>query len=269
MKTIKEYIANGEINAVTHNGVCHADDLFVTALLSLAATEYGVSLNLVRTRNEDEIPSNAIIFDVFGGELDHHNQDGPVDGRKLAAFGLAWRAFKNEIKELFSIDEESWVNIDQSLVKFVDHTDNTGEVNPLSYVINSYVSAYDSNNMDKAFEALLIMCEQMLKNVLEKERKMSEDRKILNSLPTIEVNGKIFALKEELGYLSTGVSHPTLNGIIIHMGDNLQDGDWMIKCFCGTYLSKKGLRNEGDVIFTHQTGFMGKAKTLDAILSVI
>lgn len=269
MKTIKEYITNNVITAVTHNGVCHADDIFVAALLSLVATEYEVSLNLVRTRDEKEIPENAIIFDVFNGELDHHNNDGPVDGRKLAAFGLAWRAFKNEIKGIFSIDEESWVNIDQSLVKFVDHTDNTGEANPLSYVINSYVSAYDNNNMDKAFEALLTMCEQMLKNVLEKERKMTDDRRILNSLPVMEVNGKKFAIKREIGYLSTGVSHPTLNGVIIHMGDNIPDGDWMVKCFCGTLLTKKGIRNEGDVIFTHQTGFMGKGKTLEAVLSVI
>lgn len=266
---IKDYISNTVINVVTHSGVCHADDLFTVALLKWAAKKYNAVIHVIRTRIEEEVPENSIVVDVFNGELDHHNNDGPVDGRKLAAFGLTWRKFKKEFKELFELDEESWISIDQALIKYIDNTDNTGDMNPLSYLLNSYVSTYESKEMDDAFNDLMLVCYHFLEVILLKERKLTEDRKILNSLPTIEINGKVFAVKNEIGYLATANTHPKLNGIIIHRGDNLPEGDWMIKCFTGTVLSKAGIRNESDVIFTHPNGFLGKAKTYEAILSII
>ena len=61
------------LNLYTHDGLFHADDVFATALLSLMAEEIHV------TRGSDlDLPADDgswIIFDIGGGELDHHTPE--------------------------------------------------------------------------------------------------------------------------------------------------------------------------------------------------
>lgn len=273
MRKVSEFFVDGKLNVVTHNGIMHTDDLFSYALITLIMDKKypEIEIVLTRTRDESQVPFGALVFDVFNNEFDHHDKDQTqIDGRKLASFGKLFRAFKEEVCEVFDIDYISWSNIDQNLVKFVDHTDNTGEMNPLSFAFNGIVqgTAVDPAG-DDSFTMISSIASMMLRGVLYKEHQATKDRAILESLPVENINGKRIAIKLEPGYLSTDPVQENLDGIIIRMGDDEVAGKWMIKMFNGLSVTKSGLRNEGDIIFTHPNGFMGKANTLEAIKSVI
>lgn len=271
-RTLNSLMVNKAITCVTHNGVMHTDDLLSFSLIYLLAKtlDQENKVMLVRTRDENEIPAEGyIVFDVFNGVYDHHNNDAPVDGRKLAAIGLLWRAFKYDICTTFKLDDRAWENIDTTFIKPIDHTDNTGEMNPLSYAINGLVSA---DNPTSSLTFLKITFEYtipMLKAIIDREAKGTADRRILASLPVKEIKGKRFAFKEEMGFLQTDANQQDLDGIICRMTDDPIQGMWMVKMFNGGSLSKCGLRNEGDVVFTHPNGFMGKMNSLDALYDCI
>ena len=62
-----------KLNLFTHNGLFHADDVFAAAMLSLLSDD----VNIVRGGDDDvpEDKENWIIFDIGGGELDHHTEE--------------------------------------------------------------------------------------------------------------------------------------------------------------------------------------------------
>ena len=90
------------LHLYTHDGLFHADDVFATALISLMTKEYDV------TRGPDtEIPEDKtdwIIFDIGGGEFDHHSPENkeangchPNTDIPYAACGLIWKKYYQEI----------------------------------------------------------------------------------------------------------------------------------------------------------------------------
>ena len=100
------------LNLYTHDGLFHADDVFAAAMLSLMAEEIHV------TRGSDlDLPADDgswIIFDIGGGELDHHTPENkehngthPNTNIPYAACGLVWRKYYREI--LAEMEErEAW-----------------------------------------------------------------------------------------------------------------------------------------------------------------
>ena len=109
---------------VTHSGGFHADDVFAVATLQL--TLGSENMQVIRTREDDEIAGADYVVDV-GGQYDHdtkrydHHQVGaPVreNGIPYAAFGLVWRHYGEEIcgsKEVAEkIEEKLCVAIDAS-----------------------------------------------------------------------------------------------------------------------------------------------------------
>ena len=89
------------LNLYTHDGIFHADDVFAAALLSLMCED----INVVRGSDTD-IPEGGdwIVFDIGGGELDHHTPEnkennGTHPGTEIpyAACGLVWRKYYPEV----------------------------------------------------------------------------------------------------------------------------------------------------------------------------
>lgn len=268
MNTIKDFVNNGFVTAYTHGGVMHADDIFSTALIICLCNKQKLDYVVIRLPRDITSVEDGIVYDVLNGQFDHHDKkNDQVNGRKLASFGKLFHHFKEEICSLFHLDEEAWNNIDQNLVKSIDHTDNTGEMNPLSYMFNC--SLAESKHTDEDFMIMVSYAKKIILSCFNKERIGAMDREIINNLPVITVKGKVFAVKEEPGYISVPMTHPVLSGVIIRMGDDAIQGKWMIKMCNGLSLSKTGLRNEGDVVFTHPNGFMGKTNTLDAAIDCI
>lgn len=126
-----------KLNLYTHDGKFHADEVFATAMLSLIAKE----INVVRGP-DTEIPEGDdwIVYDIGGGELDHHTQEnrgnnGTHPGTQIpyAACGLVWQKFHEEILEALNCPEtfyeEAFRRVDRSLVQGIDVCDN--EFNPV------------------------------------------------------------------------------------------------------------------------------------------
>ena len=122
-----------KLNLYTHDGLFHADDVFATALLSFMAEE----INVVRGGDLD-IPEDKdkwIIFDIGGGELDHHTpqnkeNNGTYPGTDIpyAACGLVWKKYyKNILTELDCPErymESVFQRLDTSLIQGIDAEDN-------------------------------------------------------------------------------------------------------------------------------------------------
>ena len=127
-----KYMYN-ELNLFTHNGLFHADDVFAAAMLSLLADHVNI-----RRGGDEDVPEDKdkwIIFDIGGGELDHHtpecreiNGTHPGTNIPYAACGLVWRKYYREILEEEGCPEKYmesvYSRIEKSLVLGIDASDN-------------------------------------------------------------------------------------------------------------------------------------------------
>ena len=122
-----------KLNLYTHDGLFHADDVFATALLSLMTDE----INVVRG-NDTDLPENKadwIIYDIGGGELDHHSPENkeangthPGTNIPYAACGLVWKKYHKEILEAEDCPK-NYINgvyqkMENSLILGIDAEDN-------------------------------------------------------------------------------------------------------------------------------------------------
>ena len=124
-----------EANAITHNGVFHADEVFATALLSMIA-----EVRLIRTRSvkAEDKREGVIMYDVGGKYsvwdkvFDHHQKDFSLtheDGTKLSSFGMLWYLYgRFALCDVYdcpvSYIEFAFNDINNRLVKWIDGRDN-------------------------------------------------------------------------------------------------------------------------------------------------
>lgn len=117
---------NQEVTCLaTHNGTLHADDVFSYVILDRVFPSH----QLIRSRDPKELEKADIVFDVGGGEYDHHTttKEYRENGIPYASFGLIWRKFGKEfLKSHMYHDEIDFVHqkIDETLVQAVDAFDN-------------------------------------------------------------------------------------------------------------------------------------------------
>lgn len=182
------------VNAITHTGVSHADDVMVTAILLKLRGE----LTLMRTfKVPGGISEDVIIYDIGGGKYDHH-QTGGNGGRKLdppyktkddkeineipySSVGLIWRDFGRQIISETEPDfseaqvELVWTLIDRDLISGIDVADN-GKLPQADYpvqgfslyqVISSFNPNWDSGeSFDDAFVRAVEFAGTVFDNVL-------------------------------------------------------------------------------------------------------
>ena len=147
----------------THCGVVfHADDVFSAAFLKILNPEIEISRGFKIPENFDRI-----VFDMGGGEFDHHFKGAPVreDGTPYSSFGLLWERFG---RSLFKT-ELSFKKIEENIVIPVDKTDCTGVMNPLSYMITGFNKDLDDNQSpDELFFEAVEMAKSMLERSIKK-----------------------------------------------------------------------------------------------------
>lgn len=120
------------LNLYTHDGILHADEVFSAAMFSLIARDF----HLVRGP-ENQVPEGPdwIVFDIGGGELDHHSREnrernGTHPGTEIpyASCGLVWKKYHAEILRELGCPEEyledAYMNVDRSLIQGIDAEDN-------------------------------------------------------------------------------------------------------------------------------------------------
>ena len=122
--------------AVTHNGLFHADDVCGFIILRML----NPNIQIIRTNDLDKIDvTDKIVFDIGGGEFDHHDRDQLQyrDEEHLfpyASFGLLWRKYGHFIMG----SEELAEAYDNKFVKYIDQTDNTSTPNLVSSIVSSF-----------------------------------------------------------------------------------------------------------------------------------
>ena len=114
-----------DANLITHAGTFHADDVFATAFL----TKIIDNPVLCRINNyTDDIEKDAIIYDIGGGEFDHHQINAKVrdENFKYSSIGLLFKKFGEKYLRTLINDniEEIFLEIEKNLIKQIDAIDN-------------------------------------------------------------------------------------------------------------------------------------------------
>lgn len=133
-----------DANAITHGGIFHADDVMATAILVFYADtnegrqRFPTGIKLYRSVGNDlsyaQSTNNALIYDVGGGEFDHHIKAKLFfrrNGVPYAACGLIWRNLGQSIGEEYGINPNS---IDKILIEPIDARDNGLNISSLAFV---------------------------------------------------------------------------------------------------------------------------------------
>lgn len=135
-----------DANFVTHNGSFHADEVMTLCILSTIFND----IKLFRTTKLSD--TNAFVFDMGGGEFDHHGKDfnkTRENGVKYASCGLVWKAFGKSILKDLGIEniDEMFEFVDKDLVCDIDRFDNGQnlEINT-DYSVKSIPSLIESFN---------------------------------------------------------------------------------------------------------------------------
>jgi len=271
-KELKEIIAeasmqNSVVKLVTHNGVCHTDDISSTVILQMLFESLSIKTEVLRTRNEQDIPSEGpvIVYDVFGGRLDHHQDDSISRGRQLSAIGKIWSWGKDVFIQAFKIDEDAWNDIDKHLFKHIDITDNTGEMNPLNYSVNSIRGCQPTE--EAAFEMTCMFIRTILDSVIKQAQDCVVLKKEFRKLPTKKIEGLNLKVNDDPSHFIRPFFSPEFDGYIWKK----ENDTWAIRLNSKVYELKPAIK-AGEipgVIFTHKNGFMGEICSLDDIKKVI
>lgn len=152
------------MEAMTHATIFHADDVFASAFLRILNPD----IKIIRAF---KVPDNfdGIVFDIGGGEFDHHFEGAPVrpNGVPYSSFGLLWERFG---RSLFQT-ETSFQKVDEQLIQAIDLSDCTGEKNPLSLLISSFNTNWDSSeDNNEAFKRAVKVAQEMLSEFIESMR---------------------------------------------------------------------------------------------------
>lgn len=263
-----------KVYLITHDGLPHCDDVACISLFSLYFKKRGIEIELIRTRDENILSSyknkdNVIIFDIGGGDLDHH-KDEITDGRNYSSIGKVWAKFKKEFKKTFRIDEGSWKNIDTKFISFIDETDNTGEMNPFTYYFNTVRSLEDEGELSKeSLNACINFMEQAWNTILISENKRSKERKLYKKLPTVQLLGMHFKYNDNPEvFINMGLNEDYISGYIWKTKDNTYA---VRRARNDQNLLIPGLakNEELGIIFTHKNGFMGEITNLNYLENII
>lgn len=173
----------------THGGVFHADDVFATALLMLINPD-------IRVIRGFKAPENftGIVYDIGGGEYDHHQRDSRVreNGVPYAAFGLLWERFGTML-----LGGEDAREFDRSFVQPLDKSDNTGEANMISTIIADKRPSWQepSRQVEDAFWEAVHLAKEMLEGRFRQVRADREAYDIVRE-KAAQCDGQILYLEQ-------------------------------------------------------------------------
>ena len=129
-----------------HNGVFHADDVTVVALMRLLGVHEYERVNIAPEEAED-----ILIADIGLGKYDHHQIDAKryPDGGKYASIGLVWEDFGEYLIE----DKKLRDYFRDKFIRPIEKADNGEGTCSLANVVNGFLPMWDDTvyDYDKAF----------------------------------------------------------------------------------------------------------------------
>lgn len=259
------------MEAMTHATIFHTDDVFASAFLRILNPD----IKIIRAF---KVPDNfdGIVFDIGGGEFDHHFEGAPVrpNGVPYSSFGLLWERFG---RSLFQT-ETSFQKVDEQLVQAIDLSDCTGEKNPLSLLISSFNTNWDSSeDNNEAFKRAVNVAQEMLSEFIESMRATERAKETLAQYEASSEDGIIIlekfvpwgelTAKEEPKF----VIFPSLRGgwniqvVPVSYTDKTARIDLPHEWWGNANVSKE---TEGIVTFCHLNGFIAAINTKENAIKI-
>ncbi len=279
-------------DAITHNGVFHADDVMATAILAKLNDDL-----IIARRNDVPSDYTGIVYDIGAGEFDHHQTGGNgirENGIPYASAGLIWKAFGKEVlkrKGILKLDE-GVRTIDRELIETIDGFDNgkdfgnnyrTYDISRIIYSLNP-TWMEEINTDDRFIKAVAYASE-----VLEREIEIVKGRQEAESLVQLSIenrkNGYI-ELNRYVPWKDYVVGNPEAKDVyyVLYPSDRggfiiqtvPKDDDLMSqkKSFPMEWRGKKGEELEfvtgiQGAVYAHQSGFLLVAKTKKSAKRII
>ena len=295
----------GKLNLFTHNGIFHADDVFAAALLGLMAEEISV------TRGGDtEVPESGdwIVFDIGGGELDHHSvenkeRNGTHPGTDIpyAACGLVWKKYYREILEAMDCEprymESVYSRLETSLILGIDAEDNgfdpvaaaAAKIFSVSKLIKDFNPPWNSDmDQNDAFDDAVSFARDILINRIDSIISSLDGRDYV--LRAIDYSADHIMILDPFapweGVLYGQFRNPKAQDIWYVVSPALRGG-WNVQCALSNSDDRTsfrhplpeewyGLRNEElrqvsgieTALFCHPSGFLAGAETMADALAM-
>jgi len=255
-------------------------------------------VELTRTRNEDILSKLDIVYDVGGGELDHHgnNKVYREDGTPYAACGLIWNKFGRQVIKFkdpkLNGDEidDVFNHIDRNFIEGVDALDNGIWIDktdiPLVH-ISSIISGFNPLwNSDKdeneAFNEAVEFSGAVLRNTMNQRFSVLKSKEQVVRAFKKRKNPQLLVLDRYCPYSETlrevdeerevlFVVYPRKDSYAMQSvrGENSQDKKKLPKEWAG-------LRDEelafvtgvSDAVFCHSGRFIAVAQSLEGIMKL-
>lgn len=167
---------------MTHSGRFHADDVFSTALLRI------INPNIVVQRvNKLPLDFKGLVYDLNGGEFDHHGNNDLVreNGVAYASFGLLWKTIGKEL-----VGEVAALLFDETFVQPLDIQDNQGGNNQLARAITQANPNWDSReSSDSCFFKAVDFAEFILRNEIESMHSVERAKSLVKEALKRQKNG--------------------------------------------------------------------------------
>ncbi len=279
-------------DAITHNGIFHADEIMATAILA----EMNNDLVIARL-NAVPVVFEGVVYDIGGGVFDHHQTGGNgirEDGVPYASAGLIWRAYGKEILGNKGVldPEAGYRFIDRILMETIDGYDNGKDFDNSyrTYDISRMLSALnptwlEENNTDDRFLIAVDLATKILDREIEieKSRQQAED---IVSQAIEEAKDGYMELKCYVPWKDYVVGNPKTKDIDYVMfpsvrgGYNVQavpianDPMSQKRPFPQEWRGKKGdelalISGVKGAVFAHQAGFFAVADSRESAIQMI
>jgi uncharacterized UPF0160 family protein len=240
--------------AYTHASVFHADDVFSAALL----TTINPAIDIQRVMSVDNIEDteNVIIFDIGGGEYDHHQKDkalratsdysyidrsnNEVKAIPYCAFGLLWRDYG----ELLCPNPKAWKKVDRDLVLPIDKADNGIYNSTLASAIGQFNPAWNNKTVsqDDCFTLAQCSAEAILHSYIDRANAEAEAETAV--LESEVIDNKILVLQQYMPWQSVVVEQmPEILYVVFPSqrgGYNVQT----VPASSGSFTPRKGFPTE-------------------------
>jgi uncharacterized UPF0160 family protein len=188
------------MQAATHDGVFHADDVTGAVILQLAIPEIAI----IRTRDPQMITDADLAFDVGGGSYDHHQRGGNgsrPNGVPYASAGLLWREYGALICGTAAVATE----VDRQLIQPIDAHDNGYQISTnfhadaqpctISHVVSSFNPSWDEpQDFDARFWQVVAWMKPVLERAIVRARGVVEARAVVRQAVADAVDPRIVVL---------------------------------------------------------------------------
>lgn len=262
---------NGISKAYTHAGIFHADDVCTTALLCILGFEG--DLNRINNNEVESVPAGSLIFDIGGGEFDHHVKDKlqyHEDGCPKAAFSLIAEAIRIDGMTL----EETYPGFTRSIAKPIDARDNgySSEEIKQSYfaeIVNPFNTLWnhDCENPTKQFWLAVSIVTPIMQRILDR---LESVRLAESGVRSADVFDGVMVLNQFMpwqDYIDDEVlacAYPSIRG-----GWNIQ----LAPVAPGSFETKAEFQfnefQKGITTFVHPNGFLCACKTKEDVYKLI